>query len=378
MGGPREDGGVDMVLRKDAETWLVQCKQWKSYKVDVTVVRELYGVMAARGASGGFVITSGSFTSAAIEFAEGRNMRLIDGPKLFGLIQQGQTAGTARTASVTPAPSTSHPVQATVQDVPSCPVCSSAMVRRTAKKGANAGSQFWGCSTYPLVGGRGHHMATSETARLAVLIDADNAQRLCQRRTVGGSGAVWKGEHQARYGDWTCHHLKGWKEVLHKLAIQPMQQFTYTSGKNATDSALIIDAMDILHAGGLDVLPDLVRQRLREACHAYQEGGSGGVWLRRTQDACCVHRSLRQVHLRRDIARKVRTAKGRGLSRSCCRAAEVEADDAEGPGGHGARDGWASLSAVGSQLTLIIPHSTPGTTKRRSLANWFASRAILR
>src|SRR5690606_15788027 len=54
------------------------------------------------------------------------------------------------------------------------------------------------------------------------------------------------------YGDWTTTNLRGWKEVLHKLAIQPIQQFSYTSGKNATDSSLIIDAMDLLHAGGLN------------------------------------------------------------------------------------------------------------------------------
>jgi uncharacterized LabA/DUF88 family protein len=54
------------------------------------------------------------------------------------------------------------------------------------------------------------------------------------------------------YGDWTTANLKGWKEVLHKMAIQPIQQFSYTTGKNATDSSLIIDAMDLLHAGGLN------------------------------------------------------------------------------------------------------------------------------
>ena len=51
------------------------------------------------------------------------------------------------------------------------------------------------------------------------------------------------------YGDWTTTNLRGWKDVLHKLAIQPMQQFSYTSGKNSTDSSLIIDAMDLLHGG---------------------------------------------------------------------------------------------------------------------------------
>ena len=87
------DGGVDLVLRKGREKFLVQCKQWRAFKVGVAVVRELYGVMAAKGAAGGFVVTSGSFTEEAIEFASGRNVTLVDGPKLFGLIRQAQGAG---------------------------------------------------------------------------------------------------------------------------------------------------------------------------------------------------------------------------------------------------------------------------------------------
>jgi NYN domain/OST-HTH/LOTUS domain len=54
------------------------------------------------------------------------------------------------------------------------------------------------------------------------------------------------------YGDWTTTNLKSWKDVLHTLAIQPIQQFSYTSRKNATDSALIIDAMDVLHESKVD------------------------------------------------------------------------------------------------------------------------------
>jgi len=54
------------------------------------------------------------------------------------------------------------------------------------------------------------------------------------------------------YGDWTTQNLRSWKDVPHTMAIQPIQQFSYTSGKNATDSALIIDAMDVLHTGSVD------------------------------------------------------------------------------------------------------------------------------
>jgi uncharacterized LabA/DUF88 family protein len=95
-------------------------------------------------------------------------------------------------------------------------------------------------------------MATTETAKLAVLIDADNAQAsICEELPTEvaryGTASI-----KRAYGDWTTTNLKGWKEVLHKLAITPMQQFSYTSGKNSTNSALIIDATDILHTGRLD------------------------------------------------------------------------------------------------------------------------------
>ncbi|MBX3586727.1 MAG: restriction endonuclease [Ramlibacter sp.] len=143
LGGNGADGGVDLVLTKGGETFLVQCKQWKAFKVGVDVVRELYGVMAARGATGGYVITSGRFTADAQAFASGRNVKLFDGPKLLALIRDVKAEHEAETA---PAPLSMRPQAAAS---PACPSCGAAMVLRTAKKGANAGKQFWGCSTYP-------------------------------------------------------------------------------------------------------------------------------------------------------------------------------------------------------------------------------------
>ena len=139
-GGGGADGGVDLVLTKPGkgggEKFLVQCKQWRAFKVGVDVVRELYGVMAARGAAGGFVVTSGRFTEHAISFASGRNVTLVDGPKLHGLLRQakaGVDRSTARPAAAPSVQPNALPVQAS-----SCPLCSKPMARRTAKRGANA------------------------------------------------------------------------------------------------------------------------------------------------------------------------------------------------------------------------------------------------
>ncbi|WP_354005115.1 NYN domain-containing protein [Ramlibacter cellulosilyticus] len=85
-----------------------------------------------------------------------------------------------------------------------------------------------------------------------MLIDADNAtsgviKELLEEVTKFGTPTI-----KRAYGDWTTQNLVGWKDRLHRHAVQPMQQFAYTKGKNATDSALIIDAMDLLYAGNVD------------------------------------------------------------------------------------------------------------------------------
>lgn len=146
-GGGGADGGVDLVLSKGTEKYLVQCKQWKAFKVGVDVVRELYGVMAAKGAAGGFVVTSGRFTEDAVGFASGRNLKLIDGPLLHGLIRQARNS--RGQAPVQQSGALLVSAAADTPSVPGCPTCSKPMVKRTAKRGANAGEEFWGCSAYP-------------------------------------------------------------------------------------------------------------------------------------------------------------------------------------------------------------------------------------
>lgn len=88
--------------------------------------------------------------------------------------------------------------------------------------------------------------------RLAVLIDSDNAQSSLIKELLEEVARYGTATVKRAYGDWTTTNLKGWKAELHRHAIQPMQQFRYTDGKNSTDSALIIDAMDLLHSKNVD------------------------------------------------------------------------------------------------------------------------------
>lgn len=85
--------------------------------------------------------------------------------------------------------------------------------------------------------------------RIAMLIDGENAQPSLIEKMVAEASKYGLVTIRRVYGDWTTPQMKSWKEILNAHAVQPIQQFRYTVGKNATDSALIIDAMDILHEG---------------------------------------------------------------------------------------------------------------------------------
>ena len=138
--GHGPDGGIDIVLSKGKDKYLVQCKQWKAYKVGVQIVRELHGVMAASGAAGGFVVTAGEFTADAKEFAKGLNINLLNGTQLHRMIRDVEK----------PNPSVEnkeHPESKL--SPPNCPKCGEAMILRTAKKGTHTGQKFWGCSQFP-------------------------------------------------------------------------------------------------------------------------------------------------------------------------------------------------------------------------------------
>jgi restriction system protein len=139
QGGNGPDGGVDLVLKNKSETYFVQCKQWKAYKVGVQPVRELYGVMSSRGAAGGYVVTSGMFTDEALEFIKGLNVELIDGCKLRQIIDNARK----------PADAAFQQPVAVQAATPSCPKCGAEMKKRMARQGRNAGNEFWGCSGYP-------------------------------------------------------------------------------------------------------------------------------------------------------------------------------------------------------------------------------------
>lgn len=158
--GGGADGGVDVRFKNDGKLILVQCKNWKANKVNVKVVRELYGVMAAEGAQGGLIVTAGTYTKDASVFAKGKSIDLIDGQKLEKMVAEVrrgvghfQTSKDKTTSEAGPQPSQVNQYDTLVHAAHNvqkmCPSCGSVMVKRVAKKGSNVGNQFWGCSGFP-------------------------------------------------------------------------------------------------------------------------------------------------------------------------------------------------------------------------------------
>ena len=210
-------------------------------------------------------------------------------------------------------------------------------------------------------------MADSPSSRLAVLIDADNAQAAFIDALLAEVAKYGVATVKRIYGDWTSPQLSRWKEVLHLHAINPVQQFAYTRGKNATDSAMIIDAMDLLYTHRFDGFclvtsdSDFTRlaSRLRESGVTVY-----GFGERKTPES---FRSACDKFVYVDVLapadedeaadegapRKKPTAKelrGDGrLMHQLRSAIDAASDD----------DGWASLGAVGSHIAKQAPDFDP-------------------
>ncbi len=147
-GGGGPDEGVDLVLRKNGERVLVQCKKYVRDAVGVQTIREFFGVIVAKGAHRGIFITTGNFTADAMQFGLGQaSLELIPGQRFAEMIshlRKGGLPNPAPAAEMNPEPS-----QVTMEAAPCCPRCASVMVNRKAGKGANAGKAFWGCPNFP-------------------------------------------------------------------------------------------------------------------------------------------------------------------------------------------------------------------------------------
>jgi uncharacterized protein (TIGR00288 family) len=193
------------------------------------------------------------------------------------------------------------------------------------------------------------------TTRLAVLIDADNTSAKLVKELLeelAGYGTITV---KRAYGDWTNPHLSGWRDVLLANAISPQQQFAYTYGKNATDSALIIDAMDLLYSGNVDGFASVSSDSdFTPLATRVRESGMRviGVGQRKTPKAfveACEKFVFLEVLARTEPTEKASETKDEQppaiqsvLTKALNR---VDTDDED----------WASLSALGNHLNRVDP-----------------------
>ena len=211
------------------------------------------------------------------------------------------------------------------------------------------------------------------TLRLAVLIDADNARAAVIEDLLAEIARYGEATVKRIYGDFTVSTSTAWKKVLQKYAIKPIQQFAYTTGKNATDSALIIDAMDLLYTRNFDgfclITSDSdftgLAMRLREegltvlgfgekktpdafrnACHKFifteiLHAGTSG----KSPEPPTEPNSKRETAAISDASAKPKEKKPKFPRKFVLMALEQSADDS----------GWAGLGAFGSYLTKLQP-----------------------
>ncbi|MGC9503270.1 NYN domain-containing protein [Baaleninema sp.] len=199
------------------------------------------------------------------------------------------------------------------------------------------------------------------THRLAVLIDADNANAKILDSLLKEIAKYGTANVKRIYGDWTSTRLNSWKSQLLNHAIQPIQQFSYTTGKNATDSALIIDAMDLLYTENFDGFcivssdSDFTRLacRIREAglvVYGFGEGKTPSPFVK----ACNKFIYTEILENRKEPEKNDENSSKNSVAKSSYHQLLIDAYEAAS-----GDDDWVGLAAVGSQLTKLSPSFDP-------------------
>jgi uncharacterized LabA/DUF88 family protein len=232
--------------------------------------------------------------------------------------------------------------------------------------------------------------------KIAILIDGDNAQSSLLPQMLVEAGKYGLVTVRRIYGDWTTSSMNQWKEVLNFHAVQPVQQFRYTIGKNATDSAMIIDAMDLLHSGVVDGFclvssdSDYTRlaTRIREA-GTFEMGIGEKKTPKPFVNACDVfvytsnlvaeQKAQRAPAQRRSQPRKKPGAVTAAPASTPAPAPETDSENDPMPiirqayDIAQAEDGWARLDHMGNALYQLDPGFDPRTYGHRQLSRMIAS-----
>ena len=217
--------------------------------------------------------------------------------------------------------------------------------------------------------------------KLAVLIDADNAQPKIIRILLSEIAKYGTAFVKRAYGDWTGTSLKCWKEQLLENSIHPVQQFAYTKGKNATDSAMIIDAMDLLYTNRFDGFclvssdSDFTRlaSRIRESglvVYGCGERQTPKPFVTACDKFIYIENLLTSSELTPHVDRPTVTAVAKTRREDHSHATSLLREGVEATSDH---DGWAELSGVGDLVTKRHPDFDPRSYGHRRLSELIAT-----
>lgn len=210
----------------------------------------------------------------------------------------------------------------------------------------------------------------SSTRKLAILIDADNAQPSITENLLAEIAKYGTANVKRIYGDWTQPQLGSWKSILLEHSIQPIQQFGYTRGKNATDSAMIIDAMDLLYTGKFDgfciVSSDSdftkLAARIREAglvVYGFGEKKTPEPFV-----AACDKFIYTEVLVEEDEEKPSRKRTGTNQLKQDTKLVNLVRNAIEASSDE---SGWADLASVGSYIAKQSPEFDPRNYGYRKL-----------
>jgi hypothetical protein len=209
--------------------------------------------------------------------------------------------------------------------------------------------------------------------RVAILIDGDNAQASLIEQILVEAGKFGNATIRRVYGDWTTPNMNSWKDILNIHAFQPIQQFRYSVGKNATDSAMIIDAMDILHSDQVEgfclVSSDSDYTRLATRI---RESGLLVVGIGKKNTPRAFVSACNVFIYTENLKRKSQSTSGNGrrktshLSDQERELVEMVSQAMDMVGSDD--DGWTRLSEVGTALRRIDPGFDPRTFGHRQLS----------
>ena len=213
--------------------------------------------------------------------------------------------------------------------------------------------------------------------KIAMLIDGDNAQAGLLSQMLVEAGRHGQVTVRRIYGDWTTANMNSWKETLNFHAFQPIQQFRYTIGKNATDSAMIIDAMDILHASVVDgfCLVSSDSDYTRLATRIRETGiFVMGIGEKKTPkpfvNACDVFVYTENLVTEKKAATQPRNKPKDGAKKVKDEKEEVDPVPLLTQAFEMAvqQDGWASLATMGNALYQLDPGFDPRTYGHKQLS----------